>query len=224
MEVKEQREVDAVCHLRRHQDHGVRAAEKVPARSPPKPKGCDGLNLWKALSYVAMQPKPAHALLAGIFAMLLSLFPLQARGYETLHPFVGLTGDVFMGPFGYSDDYNWVVTGGGGIELGLDSDFGWQLRLHVLGLAQSLPYLAHYWSGTIDLRWNVPTFEKQWQPYFSIGGGYAHGTDIIGTFNTAVFELGTGIRYIFGVPYLGLDAEWVNLNSATFEAALGARF
>jgi hypothetical protein len=98
------------------------------------------------------------------------------------------------------------------------------VRLHVMGLAQNLPYLSHYWSGTADLRWNVPSFDKQWQPYFSIGGGYAHGTDIIGTFNTGLFELGTGIRYIFGVPYLGLDAEWVNLQSGTFEMALGARF
>ena len=131
-----------------------------------------------------MQPKPAHAALAGIFAAVLALSPTQARAYETIHPFVGLTGDVFMGPFGYSYDYNWVVTGGGGLELGLDSDFGWQIRLHVLGLAQNLPYLSHYWSGTVDLRWNVPSFDKHWQPYFSIGGGYAHGTDIIGTAST----------------------------------------
>jgi hypothetical protein len=62
------------------------------------------------------------------------------------------------------------------------------------------------------------------QPYFSIGGGYAHGTDVIGTFNEGIFELGTGIRFIFGTPYLGIDAEWVNLTAGTFELSLGARF
>ncbi len=164
-------------------------------------------------------------MLAGVCALVVILTPAAARSYETLHPFVGLTGDIYMGPFGYSYDYNYVVTGGGGIEVGLDSDFGWQVRLHFLGLAENVPYLWHYWSGTADLRWVLPVPDRQVvQPYFSIGGGYAHGTDIIGTFNEGIFELGTGIRFIFGSMYLGLDAEWVNLTAGTFEMSLGAQF
>jgi hypothetical protein len=63
-----------------------------------------------------MQPKPAHTALAGVCALAFILSPAAARAYETLHPFVGLTGDVYMGPFGYSTNYNYVVTGGGGVS------------------------------------------------------------------------------------------------------------
>jgi len=171
-----------------------------------------------------MQPKPGHALAAGVVALTIMLSSTEARAYETLHPFVGLTGGVYMGPFGYSYDRSYVVTGGGGLELGLESDFGWQLRLHFLGLAPNEPYLWHYWGGTADLRWVLPSFDRKVQPYVSIGGGYAHGTDVIGTFNEGIFQLGTGIRFIFGPVYLGLEAEWVNLTSASFDLALGARF
>jgi hypothetical protein len=172
-----------------------------------------------------MQPQPARAALLGACAMALVLTPAGAEAYETLHPFVGLTGDVYMGPFGYSYNYNFVVTGGGGVEVGLDSDFGWQVRLQMLGLAPQPPYLWHYWGGTADLRWVLPVPERQVvQPYFSIGGGYAHGTDVIGTFNEGIFELGTGIRFILGKAYIGLDAQWVNFTAGNFQLALGARF
>ncbi|MHB1843887.1 MAG: hypothetical protein ACYCWW_03505 [Deltaproteobacteria bacterium] len=171
-------------------------------------------------------------------ALLALTWPIAPRAFAFTadHLFVGVTGGGITEPVPSSlgspvcDVYGtcgFPYFGAGmlGVEVGVDSDYGWQLRLHGFGLTPTPGAFDRLDGGTLDLRYVLWSGDRSFQPYVSIGGGAYDGRDQYGGFLGGIFELGVGARVLFfDHLYVGGDAEWVDLYGGSLEGALGWEF
>ncbi len=162
---------------------------------------------------------------------------LPAQAFTADHLFVGVTGGGVGMPvpgslatptcdsFG-NCGYPYFGSAIGGVEIGVDSDYGWQLRLHGFTVMPVPSAFDRLEGATLDLRYVIPTGgDRAFQPYLSIGGGAFGGSEQNSHFVGGIFELGFGARYLFfDHLYVGGDAEWIDLYGGSVEGALGWEF
>ena len=160
------------------------------------------------------------------FSLSLCLASAPALAFSSTQFFAGVTGGLAGFPIpstlgNYSPTF--VGTGTLGAEVGLESGYGWQLRLHGFEDLPVAPVVQAVYGGTLDARYVLPSGDPDFQPYFSIGAGGFYGREANGNpFYGPIFEVGGGARLrILGHFYLGLDAEWIDLEAGSIEGMIG---